>query len=488
MPQKSNSRRLITPLLLFTLAGWALWALGRNAPTPGETPETGSSGSAPEPAATRGPGRARARWSTRRLATSLAFATLFFGGAAFSAGAGDVVVQALEGTTTTETTSVEAAPANEATSDGTTLDENAEATSEESDTESDPPAESEETGENEPSDDGTAGEEDGSSEESGGTNETTPSDDSGDDGSGSADQDADGPGSGANSGPAGESETGAESGNPVLTKATKSSYALDSEVEDLGSVATVWLHRTLPDPTPPASRLDRAFAEALLREAHASHVSWAVLLAALRAQGFHGGSMRVTTVRTAAHRLVGSGVNRNLWRGLLAYSGRTAFADRAVALTRYNRAVGLRALVIGLEAAAPALRHKVLADQRLDIYAGGRQDVASGRTDVRVLALMLYMAEAHGQVTVTSLTTGHGLYARPGVVSAHIYGLAVDIAGLEGRPIYGNQEAGGLTERAVRNILLLPAELQPKQVISLLGLGGPSFPMANHDDHIHVGY
>jgi hypothetical protein len=40
----------------------------------------------------------------------------------------------------------------------------------------------------------------------------------------------------------------------------------------------------------------------------------------------------------------------------------------------------------------------------------------------------------------------------------------------------------------VRNILLLPSELQPKQVISLLGLGGPSFPLADHGDHIHVGY
>jgi hypothetical protein len=30
--------------------------------------------------------------------------------------------------------------------------------------------------------------------------------------------------------------------------------------------------------------------------------------------------------------------------------------------------------------------------------------------------------------------------------------------------------------------------LQPKQVISLLGLGGASFPLANHYDHIHVGY
>ena len=102
--------------------------------------------------------------------------------------------------------------------------------------------------------------------------------------------------------------------------------------------------------------------------------------------------------------------------------------------------------------------------------------------------LLRYLAEAHGQVTVSSLTTGHRLYARPGVISAHVYGLAVDVAALDNTSIYGHQQPGGLTEQAVRNILLLPAELQAKQVISLLGLGGPSFPLADHDDHIHVGY
>jgi hypothetical protein len=111
-----------------------------------------------------------------------------------------------------------------------------------------------------------------------------------------------------------------------------------------------------------------------------------------------------------------------------------------------------------------------------------------GRVDVRVLVLLRYLAEFHGQVTVSSLISGHRLYSRPGVISAHVYGLAVDIAALNHQSIYGNQERGGLTERAVRNILLLPSELQAKQVISLLGLGGPSFPLADHDDHIHVGY
>jgi hypothetical protein len=105
-----------------------------------------------------------------------------------------------------------------------------------------------------------------------------------------------------------------------------------------------------------------------------------------------------------------------------------------------------------------------------------------------VIVLIRYLADTYGQLTASSLHSGHRLYARPGVVSAHIYGLAVDISALGRVSIAGHQEPGGLTERAVRSILLLPAELQPQQVISLLGLGGPSFPLGDHDDHIHVGY
>ena len=89
---------------------------------------------------------------------------------------------------------------------------------------------------------------------------------------------------------------------------------------------------------------------------------------------------------------------------------------------------------------------------------------------------------------MSCLKSGHRLFARPGVVSAHIYGLAADISALGGVSIMGHQLPGSVTEEAVRNILLLPAEVRPVQVISLLGLGGPSFPLANHDDHIHVGF
>jgi len=35
---------------------------------------------------------------------------------------------------------------------------------------------------------------------------------------------------------------------------------------------------------------------------------------------------------------------------------------------------------------------------------------------------------------------------------------------------------------------MMPAKLRPKELISLFAIGGPSFALADHADHIHVGY
>jgi hypothetical protein len=263
----------------------------------------------------------------------------------------------------------------------------------------------------------------------------------------------------------------------------------DPEVELPGMAATVWLHRALPDPTPPSKRLTRPFARNLRYASARNKVHWSLVLGVLRARGERGS---VPASKRGLNRLAANlrrlGARKDEWNAALALEGRTAFADRTVALARYHRAVGLRALVRGLRWARPMLAKRVLNDMRVSIYPGGREDIRSGKTDVRVIVLLRYLAEAHGQVSVSSLTSGHRIYSRPGVVSAHTYGQAVDIAALEGKSIMGNQEPGGLTEMAVRNMLLLPAELRPNQLISLLGLGGPSFPMGNHDDHIHAGF
>jgi hypothetical protein len=502
MPHKKKSRRFLTPLVLFTLAGWALWMLGRN-----EQAETDS----PEPSTTS-QARPRATWSKRRLATSLAFATLFFGGAAFSAGAGDVVAEALEGSeTATEVASTEEAPAEEAPAEeaAPTEEEPAEG-GEEAPAEGgeEAPAEGGEQpadggdqpaeGGGEPAEGGVEEPAEGGNEPAEGGNEPA---EGGEEPAGDGEPvppsplpDAPGGGDDGPEAPKPSPGVGDGPGNdpappslPVIDKETRSPAHLDPEAQAVGFFATIWLHRPLPDPTPPAKRLNSAFARGLARESTRARVDWALVLGVLRARGFDGTSLSLRTVRTTARRLADLGARRHPVTALRAYGGRE-FGDEAFALRNYNRAVGLPALVRGFEASKRELQRAVLRDARLDIYPGGRLDVAMGRTDVRVLVLLRYLAESHGQATVSSLTTGHRFYSRPGVVSAHSYGLAVDVAALANTSIYGNQQPGGVTERGVENILRLPSELQPKQVISLLSMGGPSFAMADHHDHIHVGY
>jgi hypothetical protein len=260
-------------------------------------------------------------------------------------------------------------------------------------------------------------------------------------------------------------------------------------VENEGGAQTVWLNRALPDPTPPAKRLSPAFAKNLRHISAVNGVSWSFLLGVLRAEGARGRvPATVRELNALARGLSQRGAAYSEWNAALALSGRTGFADRAVALARYNRVVGLRSLVKGLESQKESLGELLLLDPRVSLYGGGREDIQAGRIDVRVLVLISYLAESYGEVTVSSLFSGHRKYARPGVVSAHIFGQAVDVASVGKLPIAGHQQPGSVTEKAVRSILMLPVEVQPRQVISLLGLGGASFPMANHDDHIHVGF
>jgi hypothetical protein len=278
--------------------------------------------------------------------------------------------------------------------------------------------------------------------------------------------------------PSGEGAGSEPAPGPVL--APKHHHVRRAPETAEGGSAIVWLHRVLPDPTPAARRLSPAFARDLRMTAKRSGVRWNLILAVLRARGHDG---RVPAGPVNLERLAD-----RLAASRRAVLGRGEFASRVRALSRYNRAVTLRALVTGLEAAKPRLERKVLRDPRISIYPGGRVDIALHHVDVRVIVLIRYLRMTFRDVTVTSLVSGHRYYARPGVVSAHMYGLAVDVAVLGGIPIAGHQEPGDVTEKAVEAILLLPAELQPQQVISLLGLGGPSFPLADHYDHIHVGF
>ena len=271
-----------------------------------------------------------------------------------------------------------------------------------------------------------------------------------------------------------------------VVKRAEEAHRDEPEIEHEGhGQATVWLNRALPDPTPPSARLARPFARQLVAISKRHGADWAAVLGILRAQGERGARPATAAQLETLARRVG---RRDAWKTALALSGRTAFADRAQALADLYRFVGVETLVTGYAKAKDRLARKILETDGILIYAGGREDIVAGRIDVRVLALVGYLAGRHDGLTVTSLVSGHRMFSRPGVVSAHVYGHAIDIAAIGGRPVFGNQQPGGITEEAVRSVLLLPSELQPRQVISLLGLGGPSFPLQDHGDHIHVGY
>ena len=449
--------------------------------------------------------RQRAR---KRIALSSAVVLLFFAGAAFTAGAGDLASKAIEGSNCAQQANAPDLSADdascEAAADPAAAPEAAAAPAEAPAAPAEPAAPSDPAAPASPADAAAPAADDepraaniGNSSHAQSQAAAAPT--AAPAGGGSAAAPASAPSSRR---PAPQSAYSQDNAEPILKTSVPPAPLRDwqspakgrpaapaPEIEPGAGAATIWLNRALPDPTPPAKRLKETFAASLVSSAKHAGVDWALALGVLRASGESGSKPATAAeLRRLTSRLSSLGASKDPWQAVLALDGHTAFADRAIALAHYNRAVGLWALVHGLEAAKEPLTNRILDDPRISIYAGGRSDLSEGRVDVRVVALIAYMRETFGQVTVSCLISGHRLYARPGVISAHIYGLGVDFASLGGTSILGHQQTESVTENAVRDILLLPAELQPQQVISLIGLGGPSFPLANHYDHIHVGY
>jgi hypothetical protein len=138
-----------------------------------------------------------------------------------------------------------------------------------------------------------------------------------------------------------------------------------------------------------------------------------------------------------------------------------------------------------------ALQRHVLHNPSIDVYGCGRQDVATGQIDRRVLAMLEFLASSGLKPTVTSLRCGHGVYTTSGNVSEHSTGSAVDIGAINGIVISpGTQGKGSITDLTIQRLLTLQGTMKPHQIISLMTFAGTdnTFAMGDHDDHIHVGY
>jgi len=136
-----------------------------------------------------------------------------------------------------------------------------------------------------------------------------------------------------------------------------------------------------------------------------------------------------------------------------------------------------------------ALQKRVLDDKGLSIYECGREDIATGKIDRRVLAMLEYLRAKGFTLTITALECGHGLLTSSGNISEHSTGDAVDIAEIDGVPVTGHQGPGTLADQLIKDVLQLQGTMHPHQVISLEDLPGEtSFALPDHYDHVHVGY
>jgi hypothetical protein len=137
------------------------------------------------------------------------------------------------------------------------------------------------------------------------------------------------------------------------------------------------------------------------------------------------------------------------------------------------------------------LVQRVLADRRVDIYGCGRNDIASGQIDRRVLATLEFLASSGLKPTVTALKCGHSLMTTSGNISEHSTGTAVDIGAINGIVITpATQGPGSITDITIQRLLTLQGTMKPHQIISLMTFKNADNTLAlpDHYDHIHVGW
>jgi hypothetical protein len=161
--------------------------------------------------------------------------------------------------------------------------------------------------------------------------------------------------------------------------------------------------------------------------------------------------------------------------------GKSSYLDPDVKLTMPGQALLLD---------DHALRHAVLNDDEIDIYACGRQDIVDNHIDDRALATLEYLRLSGFDPTVTALECGHSYFTKSGNVSEHSSGDAVDIAAVNGTPILGHQGPGSITDDVVRRLLRLQGLMDPHQIITLMTYPGQDNTLAlpDHANHVHVGF
>jgi hypothetical protein len=120
------------------------------------------------------------------------------------------------------------------------------------------------------------------------------------------------------------------------------------------------------------------------------------------------------------------------------------------------------------------LESTVLADPDITITACDRREVAAGRVDKRVLAVLAFLSRSGLAPTVSALRCRQGQYTVSSALSAQYQGDAVDISAINGIPVTRHQGAGTITDLTIRALLTLPSGFVPHEIVSLTRYPGAS--------------
>jgi hypothetical protein len=134
----------------------------------------------------------------------------------------------------------------------------------------------------------------------------------------------------------------------------------------------------------------------------------------------------------------------------------------------------------------PQLERAVLSDPGITLDACGRHEIAAGKVDSRVLAVLAFLSRSGLEPTVSSLRCTSPQF--PGSPSAGYSAEAVDISAINGTAIAGHQGPETITDLTIRTLLTLPSEFVPHEILSLMRYPGSPRTRASAADanHIHL--
>jgi membrane-bound lytic murein transglycosylase B len=114
------------------------------------------------------------------------------------------------------------------------------------------------------------------------------------------------------------------------------------------------------------------------------------------------------------------------------------------------------------------LERAVLSDPGITIDACGRHEVASGKVDKRVLAVLAFLSRSGLEPTVTALPCNQRQFGLSSALSGAYSGGQLDISAINGTSIAGHQGPETITDLTIRALLTLPAAFAPHEINSLM--------------------